>query len=188
MEDKNRKVLVKNRSTAEVIITIPNRGIQKTIYPGQTLDSLTFGDLEEFAGLPGGDTLLREYLQLAEVEVKKLDLGDPEPEYNMSEQDVYKLVTTGSMDEFLDCLDFAPTGVIDIIKKMAVDLPISDMNKMEAIKEKTGFDVSLAIQHKKEEAAEVAASANGTAPKRRVQSKTEATAAPAKPGRRVVKK
>jgi hypothetical protein len=182
MEDKNRKVLVKNRSTAEVIITIPNRNIRKTIYPGQTLDSLTFGDLEEFAGLPGGDTLLREYLQLSEVEVKNLDLGNPEPEYNMSEKDIYELITKGSLDAFLDCLDFAPTGVIDIIKKLAVDLPISDMNKMEAIKEKTGFDVALAIQHKKEEQAESAAG-DSTAPKRRV---TEGSDAP-KRQRRVIK-
>ena len=56
------------------------------------------------------------------------------------------------MDAFLDFLDFAPQGGIDIAKDMAVKLQINDINKREAIKNKTGFDVTKAIEFNKETA------------------------------------
>jgi len=57
---------------------------------------------------------------------------------------------TGSLDEFLDCLDFAPEGVKDLIKNLAVDLPLNDVAKREAIFNKLGFNVDNAIRIKKE--------------------------------------
>ena len=68
-----------------------------------------------------------------------------EPEYNMSVEDVKKLMLEGSLDAFLDCLDFAPAGVIQIIKDLAVKLPLNDVAKRKAIKDKTNFDVDRAI-------------------------------------------
>jgi len=180
MEDKNRKVSVKNRSGAVVIINIPNRHIRVELQPGQTITSLTFADVEEFSYQPGGDTLLREYLQLAEAEIKDLSLGEPQPEYFYSEEEVKKLLNEGSIDEFLDCLDFAPTGVIDLIKKFAVSLPLTDTRKLAAIQEKTGFNAAAAIQHDKESKTEEEAS--NAAPKRRVTPTTTST-----PKRRVIK-
>jgi hypothetical protein len=53
----------------------------------------------------------------------------------------------GTLDEFLDCLDFAPIGVIDLIKRYAVALPLSDYNKRKAIKDKLGYDVDAAIKN-----------------------------------------
>ena len=55
---------------------------------------------------------------------------------------------TGSLDAFLDCLDFAPEGVLQIIKDAAVELPLNDVQKREAIKTKLGFDVSAAVSNK----------------------------------------
>ena len=50
------------------------------------------------------------------------------------------------MSQFLDCLDFAPQGVIDTIKKVAVQIKLNDVAKRQAIKDKTGFDVTKAIE------------------------------------------
>ena len=69
----------------------------------------------------------------------------------MSEQDIVKLMKEGSLDEFLDCLDFAPPGVIDLIKKLSVSLPLSDIQKRNALKAKTGFDCDAALKHVMEE-------------------------------------
>lgn len=55
------------------------------------------------------------------------------------------MILTGSQAQFLDCLDFAPAGVIDLIKVLAIKLPMTDANKREALKEKTGFDVDAAL-------------------------------------------
>lgn len=59
-----------------------------------------------------------------------------EPEYYMNEHNIIDLMKNGSLDEFLDCLEHAPRGVIDLIIKFAVELPLADMNKVSALKEK----------------------------------------------------
>jgi hypothetical protein len=61
------------------------------------------------------------------------------------------LLKNGTQEAFLDCLDFAPQGVIDLIKKYAVSLPLSDYNKRQALKQKTGFDVDVALVNSGEE-------------------------------------
>ena len=69
----------------------------------------------------------------------------------------------------MDCLDYAPVGVIDLLKKYSVALPVTDINKRQALKEKTGFDVDVAIKNLEAEKAEdngteeQATSANKTA-------------------------
>ena len=69
----------------------------------------------------------------------------------MSEADVYNLITRGSLDSFLDALDFAPISVIDLIKKLSIDIPMVDIHKRKALKEKTGFDVEAALKHNAED-------------------------------------
>jgi hypothetical protein len=71
-----------------------------------------------------------------------------EPEYHYSENDIKQLLTTGTLDQFLDCLDFAPDAIKDMIKDLAVDLPLNDMAKRQAIQDKLGFDVTKAIEIK----------------------------------------
>ena len=70
---------------------------------------------------------------------------------HLSEDEIKDLILNGSLDAFLDCLDFAPVGVLDLIKKMAVTLPCNDIAKRRAIKDKLGFDVNKAIVHIEEE-------------------------------------
>jgi hypothetical protein len=47
----------------------------------------------------------------------------------MSEAQIQKLILTGTLDEFLDCLDFAPIGTIDLLKAYCVSLPVTDYEK-----------------------------------------------------------
>ena len=47
-----------------------------------------------------------------------------EPEYFYTDKEIRELLTKGTLDQLKDCLDFAPEGVIDIIKKM-------DLSKFE---------------------------------------------------------
>ena len=69
----------------------------------------------------------------------------------MSEQQVIELIKTGSLDAFLDALDFAPIGIIDLIKRLSVDIPMVDIQKRQALKQKTGFDVEAALKHDMED-------------------------------------
>ena len=90
---------------------------------------------------------MENFLKIVDTQTTE-ELGiHTEPEYYLDDAGVIKLLTEGTLDEFLDCLDFAPIGVIDLIKTMSVQLPITDMAKREALKAKTGFDVDKAIEN-----------------------------------------
>ena len=136
---------VKNRSAG-----VPEMGISRSFQPGET-KQISAEELEKLTYRPGGMALLANFLQIIEPEaIAKVGLN-PQPEYHMSEQDIVKLMQTGSIDEFLDCLDFAPPGVIDLIKKLSVSLPLTDIQKVSALKAKTGFDAAAALKHVMEE-------------------------------------
>lgn len=137
---------VKNRSTSVVVYRIPESNLRREWAPGE-VKRIPFGELEKLTYQPGGRELIANFLQIMENEVTD-DLNvHREPEYNMSEEQVRDLILNGSIDAFLDALDFAPIGVIDLIKTMSVQLPITDMAKREALKAKTGFDVDKAIEN-----------------------------------------
>lgn len=135
---------VKNRSSSVVVYKIPERNIRREFAPSE-VKRIAFGELEDLTYQPGGRELIQNFLQIMdEVVTKDLNIHR-EPEYNMSEAQVKDLILNGSLDAFLDALDFAPLGVIDLIKDLSVKLPISDIHKRQALKEKTGFDVDRAI-------------------------------------------
>ena len=177
---------VKNRSASRVGYSIPEDGIRRTFAPGE-VKNITYNELLKLSYQPGGREMMVQFLQiLSENGLDKLNIH-AQPEYYMSEQQVVDLFRTGSLDAFLDALDFAPVGVIDLIKKFAVQLPLNDMNKRKALYEKTGFDVTKALIHDEESKApeteeeKVAAAAKAAAPagRRTAANYKPATPAPA---------
>ena len=68
-----------------------------------------------------------------------------EPEYFYTEAEVKELLTKGTLDQLKDCLDFAPEGVIELIKKIAVEIELPDTLKRAAITKRTGFNIDNAI-------------------------------------------
>ncbi len=168
-----KMVIIKNRSFNTVGYSIPEDKIQRTFAPNEE-KKITFSELEKLSFQPGGTFLIANYLQVKTAEAIE-ELGmHVEPEYNMSAEDVKKLMLEGSLDAFLDCLDFAPEGVIQIIKDLAVNLPLNDVAKRKAIKDKTNYDVDRAIANiQAEKAAELAEkggeNAESGAKQRRVQ-------------------
>ena len=169
MIEQNTMYNVKNRSSSVVVYKIPETNLRREFAPGET-KRVPFGELEKLTYQEGGRELLENFLQIIEEEVTT-DLNvKREIEYNMSEAEVAELLRTGSLDAFLDALDFAPIGVIDLIKSLAVQLPLTDIDKRKALKQKTGFDVDKALIHIEEERAEEKAPAAApTASGRRVQ-------------------
>ena len=84
----------------------------------------------------------------------------------MTEQQVRDLILTGSMDEWLDALDFAPEGVIDLVKNLSVQLPLTDTNKMRVFQEKKGINLERMIRARQEELAEAEQSNQAAAEKK----------------------
>ena len=177
MVDKNTLIKVKNKYGGVVGYKVSEMGINRKFYPNEVKE-ITFEELERLSFTPGGSTILSDYLEIDSTEaIKKLFHKEPEMEYFYSKEDIQKLMTTGSLDQFLDCLDFAPAGVIDLIKDMAVDLPLNDMNKRQAILDKLGFDVTKAIEIKNTKFdGDTEQTEEKLAPQRRVKSSTTTVA------------
>lgn len=177
----NKKVIVKNRGGAMVTYSIPELGIRREFAPNE-VKTLTMDELTALSYRPGGTNLMRKHLLIQDAAaLKDMDMK-VEPEYYLDDKGVIDLLNNGSIDAFLDCLDFAPEGVLDLIKKYAVSLPVNDNRKREAIQNKLSFDVTAAIRHLEEvkaAEAEEKADVKVETPTRRVQPETAPT------GRRV---
>jgi hypothetical protein len=139
---------VKNRSTHGVSYDIPN-GPSRVFSAGEVMDV----DIEEIRRLmyqPGGRVLIEQYLLIPAEGRAQLDWQqEVQPEYDYTEEQVKNIMLHGSLDEFLDMLDFSPEGVISLVKNFAISLPLTDMNKMEGFKEKFGYDIAAAIKHQR---------------------------------------
>lgn len=176
---ENTKIcLVKNRSASRIVYRIPEMGIRREFSPTET-KKISYEELEKLSYQPGGLAIMTNFLQIQDAPAIA-ELGiHAEPEYHMSEHQIIDLIKTGSLDAFLDCLDFAPVGIIDLVKKYAVSVPLADYEKRKALKEKTGFDVDAALKNIAAEKAEEEAKATNT--QRRIQPINET---PVNPGRR----
>ena len=148
--DGNITYLVTNRSASVVVYSIPEDNIKREFQPGET-KKIRHAELEKLTYQTGGPLLISNYFLIRNEQAIQ-ELGVPtEPEYFMTEKEVIELIKTGSLDAWLDCLDFAPHGVIEMIKKLSTSVPLNDYEKRRALKEKTGFDVDAAIKHIEEE-------------------------------------
>lgn len=181
-----KMVTVTNRSGNTVIYRIPEDNIRREFAPGEP-KQVDAAELEKLSHKPGGYSIINKYLLISDPEVID-DLGVVvEPEYYMEEPQVKELLINGSLEEFLDCLDFAPAGVLQMVKNLAVALPLNDVAKRKAIKDKLGFDVDKAVANVEAEKAEEKALAEGGATKERRVKKEEPAAAP-QTGRRTTPK
>lgn len=150
--EKDTLIKVRNRAEGSVGYIIPDLGNLNRQFTSNETKEIPFDELRKLSFVPGGRYLLDNCLIIEDKDALQELVGDVEPEYFYTENDIKNLLLTGSMDAFLDFLDFAPQGGIDIAKDMAVKLQINDINKREAIKNKTGFDVTKAIEFNKETA------------------------------------
>lgn len=184
--DKNTIIKICNRDNAAVFYDIPEmNGLHRVFQPNE-IKEVTLEELIKLSYEPGGMSLLKNNFVLNNKEAIKIILGQVEPEYNYTPADVKNLLLNGSLDELLDCLDFAPEGVIELVKTLAVELPLNDVAKREAILEKTNFNVTNAIQIKKDTEADMPQAAAAPT-KRRVVRKTGSESTAETKGRRVSK-
>lgn len=185
MENFDMKKLVKvtNRCGGRAIYKIPEHGIRREFNAGES-KMIPYEELVWLSYQPGGRNMMSNTFLIEEVKATKELNIHTEPEYFMTEADVINMLQNGSVDELKDALDFAPTGVVQIIKDQAVALPIYDMRKRQAILEMTGFDVTSAITNSEPDPDEVVEAPAAT---RRVQ-REETLETPVAPSRRAAPK
>jgi hypothetical protein len=165
----NKFCNVKNRSGSHIVYNIPEDGIRRAFAPGE-VKKISFEELEKLTYQAGGMEIITRFLQVQDNAVLNNFNMKVEPEYHLDEKQIAQIIAHGSLDEFLDTLDFAPDGVIDLIKRMAIQMPMTDYNKMKALKEKTGLDVEAALKNiRAEKEDEKPSIDDGAAPQRRVK-------------------
>ena len=151
MIDDRTKVKVTNRIAGYVTYNVPEMQNLSRTFTSKETKLVDFEELRRLMYVPGGQGILEKYLIIEDKEVLK-ELGLlVEPEYFYNEEEIKNLFVNGTLDEFLDCLDFAPDGVLDTIKLLAVQMPLNDVAKRQAILDKTGFDVTRAIELQKDD-------------------------------------
>lgn len=148
MEDSKKVKIVNRAGNGVVSYTIPDMGNLQRVFQDGEEKVITFEEVRKLSYVPGGMVLLNDYLVIEDKEVlEELNMA-PEQEYFYTKEDIEQLMKEGSLEEFLDCLDFAPEGVLEAIKTLSVELPLNDVAKRKAILEKLNFNVDNAVKNK----------------------------------------
>lgn len=148
LEDKTI-ITVTNRNNGSTGYSIPEmNGLKRKFASGET-KKITMDELRKLSYQPGGDYMLKNYLIMFNEEAVAELIGNVEPEYYYTDKDIENLLVKGTLDQLDDCLTFAPVGVIEMVKSIAVKIKLNDMNKRELIFEKTGFSPDNAIKNNK---------------------------------------
>ena len=142
---ENEMVIVTNRNNGYTGYQIPDTGVSSNFAQGES-KRIYKEELMQLSYIEGGEYLLKNYLIVNnDKTLEELNIS-VQPEYYYTEEEIKELLTTGSLDQLEDTLNFAPDGVIEIIKDMAVKTELPDTRKRKMISEKTGFNIDNAIR------------------------------------------
>lgn len=168
-------VSVRNFTSQRVVYTIPEKNIKRDFSPFET-KALNAGELRELWFKSGGEKLLQDYLGVNNRELAaEFGISDDlfTHEYSWTQDDIDRVLTSGSEDELADALDYAPRGIVDSLVDRAVALRIPDMNKRKLITQMTDKDISKKIAYKEMLEADMDDKVDNTPRRRRVSSQEE---------------
>ena len=103
--------------------------------PGESKD-LSEQELNALWQIDGGASLLRNELMVQDEEWVNKMMPYAPIEYFWLVSDVDKCILEDSLELFKETLEYAPTGVIDLIKARAWQLPMTDL--IEVMKKPEG--------------------------------------------------
>lgn len=139
---------VQNLTDNVVAYNVPETGLLRE-FAGQQVRKISAGELRMLYSARGGKALLENYLSIKDKDLaKEFNISDDsfDHEYNWTEKDVDTVLKYGSLDALKDALEFGPDGIKELIVDRAVALKIPDTNKLKAIEEFTGRNVSYMIE------------------------------------------
>jgi hypothetical protein len=144
MENKDRRVKVVNRTGGSLAYKIDTlRVTRHWPKPGDYLN-ISISELSELKTVPGGNYILKECLIIEDKEALNVLFPDIElePEYNYGLKEVEALLYEADLAQLLDALDFAPKGVLELIKTKAIEKLPNETAKIEAINKKFKIDLN----------------------------------------------
>lgn len=145
--DLEKKVKVWNRAVGGISYNIPELRIKREWRKTGDLQIVKLEELDAFRYVPGGAKLMNKYMLIKDQDVCEF-LGMPtDPEYFYNENDIKVLLEKGTTDQLLDCLEFAPKGVLDILKKVAVETKLDSSEKRKIIGEHLNVNIDAMIRN-----------------------------------------
>ena len=126
MDNTSKKVQVRNRSNSIVIYHVDDMGVRREFQPGET-KLIPVGELIALSQKAGGAYIIRNSLFIQDAPTVKEMPMKVEPEYYLDDKGVIDLLKNGSVDALLDCLDFAPAGVLDLVQKLILSLSFDQL-------------------------------------------------------------
>lgn len=145
--DNKAEIIVQNLADHKVVFVDEDSRKRISFEPFEK-KTLTAELLRRLNYSYGGSILLTDYLSVKNAELAR-EFGVPSDmvEYNWSVNDVDKVLTSGSLDELLDALDYGPDAIRTVIIDRAIKLEINDVAKRNAIYEATGTNIDNAIKN-----------------------------------------
>lgn len=141
--------MIQVRNLTDHIVVIPDKEMHRRYsFQPEEVKNFDKDTLRRLNYLPGVTYLFRNCLSVRDEGLAKefgVSSDTFEHEYKWTRADIDKCLTSGSLDELLDALDFAPEGIVDTIVQRAVELKVNDVSKRKAILEKTGKNVDSMI-------------------------------------------
>lgn len=137
-------IKVINRNMGSTGYIIPDTGVRRYFESGES-KNIPLEELKQLQWVPGGEYILKNCLIVNDKDALTALNLDVEPEYFYTEKEIKELLEEGTLDQLEDCLNFAPKGVIELIKDIAIKTELPDTRKRKLISEKTGFNIDNAI-------------------------------------------
>jgi hypothetical protein len=146
----NMMVEVINNSTGSVSYYSELSRMQRKWDKPDSKKKISLEELRELVSASGGYELLENFLLIKDMDVRE-ELGLPvNKEYMLDEKEI-KALLKKSVDVLETTLENTSEAIREKIAQAAIDTKLSDLDKLEVIKEHSGVDVLFAIQEKKEE-------------------------------------
>ena len=174
MVEDTQEIEVVNLTNHKVGYNLVDENLHRSLQPNEHRRILA-GELRRLNYQKGGHILLTNYLSVKNAELARefgVDI-DNQIEYNWTPEDVDRVLQTGTIEELMDAMDFAPEGIKQRLAARAVELKISDSNKRKVITDNSPYDIDAQI--KNVEAATADEEPVETKPKQRRSSGTRAS-------------
>ena len=145
----NELIPVQNLTASVVSYIVPETNNVRHFSGQQLRKDISAGELRALYATKGGRVLIEDYLGIRNKELAaefNISMDVFEHEYSWTQDKVDEVLQRGSIDMLKDALEFGPEGIKQLIIDRAVELRIPDNNKLAAINEFTGRDVSNMIK------------------------------------------
>lgn len=145
--DGNKKVPVRSRTEGSVAYKLDSLRVARSWPKTGSVLQISIDELKELMVQPGGEYILRNLVIIEDEEARIEILGaEVQPEYNYTEDEIKYLLYEAEDNALLDCLDYAPIGVLELIKEYSLEKMPNTTAKIKAINQKLNINLNKIIE------------------------------------------